>query len=97
MHQTDHIHDRTTQKISWMRIRIFQRARKVEWIDPFVRVQIDIQICPSDSIHEWLVLIFWIEYDDVRPEHKRAKDLELHGEGFSSSGFREDTHVRILR
>lgn len=68
-----------------MSFGILQSSREVEGIDALVGVQIDIEIRPSYRIDEGFVLIFWIEDDHVRPEHEGTQDLELHGEGLSSS------------
>lgn len=79
-----------------MSIRILEGSREIEGIDPFVGVEIDIEIRPPNSIDEGLVFILRIEDDHVRSEHECSKNLELHGKRFSPPRLGKDTHIRIL-
>lgn len=79
MQESDHIHDRPSEEITWMSISILQSSWEVEWIDPLIGIEIDIEIGPSDRIDESLIFIFWIEDDHVRSHHERTEDFELHG------------------
>ena len=85
MKEAEHIYHSTSKEVSWMRISIFETSWKVEWIDTFIRIQIDIEICPSDGVDEIPVFVLWIEYDDISPHHERAENLELHSKRLSSS------------
>ena len=63
-----------------MSLSIFESAWEVERVDTFIRVEIDIEICPSYRIDQCSVLILRIEDDDVCPKHEGTEDLKLDSE-----------------
>lgn len=79
MEESDHIHDRPSEEISWVSIGILQSSWEVEGIDPFIGIEIDIEIGTSDRIDESFVFIFWIEDDHVRSHHERTQYFEFYG------------------
>lgn len=79
-----------------MSISILEGAREVKRINTLIRVEVDIEVGTSDRIDQCLVLILWIEDNHIRSEHECTQYFELDGKRFSSSRFREDTHVRIF-
>ncbi len=63
-----------------MRFTILEGPGEIEWIDLLIGVERYIEVGSSYRIYERLVLILWVEYDDICSHHERSEDLELHGE-----------------
>lgn len=96
LEQADEIDDTATEEIPWMALVILEGERQIERVDALRRVDADIEIASSDGIDQRFVFVFGIDDDDIMAEHEAAEYLELHGKGFTSSGLREDDHVRVF-
>jgi hypothetical protein len=78
MEESYHIYDCSAQEIARMGFGIFEGTGKVKRVDTLIRVQVDIEVCPSHSIHERTIFVFWIEDDHISTEHEGTEYFELH-------------------
>jgi hypothetical protein len=56
----------------------------------------NIEKTAAGGLRQVFIFALRIDDDDVRVEHKRAQDLELHRVGLAGTGLREDDGVVVL-
>lgn len=68
-----------------MALIILEGEWEVKWIDSLSSIDTDIEITTSNSIHESLIFVFWIDDYDIMSEHETTEYLEFYSKRLTSS------------